>query len=84
MHKNDTVYRVYWSEVQGDTLISRADDFPAGQISAAIKHTEALRKVQREDGTIRFITMVSEDPNSVGHPGAAWAGPDYDWKKRRP
>jgi hypothetical protein len=27
--------------------------------------------------------MVSENPNSVGRPGVAEVGPDYDWKKRR-
>jgi hypothetical protein len=44
---------------------------------------EVLRKRQREGEGVRFITMSSEHPDLVGHPGVDVTGPDYNWKKRR-
>lgn len=47
-------------------------------LSDALKLTEVLRR-----GGFRFVTLVSENPNSVGKPGVDVTGPDYDWTKRR-
>jgi hypothetical protein len=44
---------------------------------------EALRARQRAGEALRFITMCSEHPDAVGHPGVDVTGPDYNWKKRR-
>jgi len=32
---------------------------------------------------VSFVTLCSENPNSVGRPGVADPPPDYAWKKRR-
>jgi len=44
---------------------------------------EDLRRRQRAGEGVRFITMCSEHPDVVGHPGVDVTGPDYNWKKRR-
>ena len=44
---------------------------------------EDLRRRQREGEGVRFVTMCSEHPDVVGHPGVDVTGPEYDWKKRR-
>ena len=77
------MYMVYWTEVDDGNAEPKSREFPSSDMSAAMQFMEALRKRQREGGGICFITMCSENPNSVGHPGAADPGPDYNWKKRR-
>lgn len=47
-------------------------------LGAALKFAE----LKRNEG-FRFVTLVSENPNSVGKPGVDVTGPDYDWVKRR-
>jgi hypothetical protein len=49
----------------------------------AMRFMEDLRRRQREGERIRFVTMCSEHPDVVGHPGVDVTGPEYDWKKRR-
>lgn len=45
---------------------------------------EALKFAeQKRNEGFRFVTLVSENPNSVGKPGVDVTGPDYDWTKRR-
>ena len=72
------MYCVYWTRVLPDD-----DHWPCAAIvydlKAALDKCEALRN---EEG-VRFVTMVSENPNSVGKPGVDVTGPDYNWTKRR-
>lgn len=57
--------------------------FDGDGMMEALKLVEELRKEQREGGPIGFVTFCSENPNSVGNPGAADVEPGYNWKKRR-
>lgn len=50
---------------------------------AAMKFMEGLRMRQRAGEAVCFVTMSSENPDSVGHPGVADPSPGYNWKKRR-
>lgn len=74
------MYKVYWTNQSNEPC---SDDF--------IIMTEALSLVEslRIKG-YRFVTMVSENPNSVGRPGVDEIvngvlpdGNAYEWKKRR-
>lgn len=47
-----------------------------------LKEALTLAEEKRKAG-FRFVTMVSENPNSVGKPGVDVTGPDYNWTKRR-
>ena len=77
---NDTVYKVYWSQVEGDQMTSKFKDFDKDGMTAALKYMETLRG----DRGIRFISMSVENPDSVGKQGVDEVNPDtYDWKKRR-
>ena len=44
---------------------------------------EQLRTRQRAGEGVRFVTMSSENPDSVGNPGVDVVGPGYKWTKRR-
>jgi len=77
------MYMVYWTEVDDGDAIANSREFPSTDMSAAMQFMEALRKRQREGDGVCFITMCSENPDSVGHPGVADPSPDYNWKKRR-
>lgn len=74
------MFRVYWTDSAG---AAQASD--ATELSTVLKQTEDLRKAGN-----RFVTMVSEDPNSVGLPGVDEItagilpdGAEYSWRKRR-
>ncbi|HJV75664.1 MAG TPA: hypothetical protein VJ654_15675 [Noviherbaspirillum sp.] len=79
------MYMVYWTETEADSGTSRAYGWPfdTNEMSAALQFMEALRARQRAGEGVSFVTMSSENPHSVGHPGAADPHPDYNWKKRR-
>lgn len=68
------MFKVYWTNPHNNESYSA--DFVA--LVDALKECEKLRECGRS-----FVTMVSENPDSVGRPGVADVGPDYDWKKRR-
>jgi len=74
---------VYWTEVDDGDAAAKSREFASTDMSAAMQFMEALRKRQREGEGVCFITMCSENPDSVGHPGVADPSPDYNWKKRR-
>ncbi|WP_373896788.1 hypothetical protein [uncultured Massilia sp.] len=79
---------VYWTVVTDDgdgdgPAGPRARPFATDAMVDAMRFMEDLRRRQREGGAIRFVTMCSEHPDAVGHPGVDVTGPDYDWKKRR-
>ena len=77
------MYMVYWTIVE---------DGAATPAFAGIRyhrndpghglHGRPAQAPARRRG-LRFITMSSEHPDSVGHPGVDVTGPDYNWKKRR-
>jgi hypothetical protein len=72
-------FMVYWLEGNQP----QAQRFDAHEMTKAMTFMEVLRKIQRAGTDISFVTFCSENPNSVGHPGVAEVGPDYNWKKRR-
>lgn len=74
---------VYWSVVEADLTTPHASAFPAADMLGAMALMEQLRARQRAGEGIRFVTMSSENPDSVGHPGVEAAGPGYNWTKRR-
>ena len=77
------MYMVYWTETQ-DALQKPAQAlFPASELRAALQFMEELRQRQRGGEAVSFIVMASENPDSVGHRGAADPAPDYKWMKRR-
>jgi hypothetical protein len=72
MDKN--IYKVYWTNPHNRESYGEYFD----TLKEALNQCEQLRVSGRT-----FVTMVSENPNSVGQPGVAEVGPNYDWKKRR-
>ena len=77
------MYMVYWTEVDDGNALARSHEFLSSEMSGAMQFMEALRKRQRDGEGVCFITMCSENPDSVGHPGVADPDPGYNWKKRR-
>jgi len=77
------MYMVYWTIVDGAATHPQAQSFDTTEMVPAMGFMEALRKRQRDGEGIRFITMCSEHPDVVGHPGVDVTGADYSWKKRR-
>jgi hypothetical protein len=77
------MYMVYWTEYDNDDALTQGRLFDSSQMGAALHFMEQLRMRQRAGEAIRFVTMCSENPNVVGHPGVAEPAPDYNWKKRR-
>ena len=73
------MFKVYWT--YGNE--SYGEEFP--EMTAALNQCQTLRNSGRS-----FVTMVSENPDSVGHPGVDSVvdgmlpnGTEYTWKKRR-
>ncbi|WP_137175620.1 hypothetical protein [Massilia sp. HP4] len=77
------MYMVYWTVVGIEANEAHAQPFGTSEMVPAMQFMEELRKRQRAGEGVRFITMCSEHPDVVGHPGVDVTGPDYDWKKRR-
>lgn len=73
------MYVVYWTDEQGP----KSKKFGSDEMKFALTYSEELRKLKQIGCNISFVTICSENPNSVGHPGVDETGPDYDWKKRR-
>jgi hypothetical protein len=74
---------VYWTIVDDGVNTAHAEQFDTTEMIRAMAFMEGLRTRQRAGEGVRFITMSSEHPDSVGHPGVDVTGPDYNWKKRR-
>lgn len=81
--REDMMYMVYWTIVEADKCTPHEKLFETTEMVAAMQYMEELRKRQREGEGVRFITMSSEHPDLVGHPGVDVTGPEYNWKKRR-
>ena len=75
------MFKVYYTDPV--TNASHAHDLE--MLSEALRYAEGFRKLG-----MSFVTMVSEDPNSVGKPGVDFIdngvcpdGVPYTWMKRR-
>jgi hypothetical protein len=77
------MYLVYWSEMAGSKRTPHAREFSADELASALRFAETLRQRQHEGEAVGFVTLCSENPNSVGRAGVADAPEDYAWKKRR-
>ena len=77
------MYIVYWTIAGDDAAAPQARAFDTAHMTDAMRFMEQLRARQRSGEGVRFVTMCSEHPDLVGHPGVDVVGPDYDWKKRR-
>lgn len=78
------MFVVYWLEAGEDGAEAGYSSFAENEMSEALRYMEQLRAAQRSgERPIAFITMCSENPHSVGKPGAADPGSDYNWTKRR-
>ncbi|MCA3187352.1 MULTISPECIES: hypothetical protein [unclassified Cupriavidus] len=78
------MYMIYWTEATTEGMAPHAQSFPGDALRDALQFAEALRRRQFAGEPVSFVTLCSENPNSVGKPGAADPPPDYEWKKRRP
>jgi hypothetical protein len=78
------MYMVYWTIFEETESRPYAQGFDTTEMVKAMGFMEELRKRQRAGEGIRFITMCSEHPDVVGHPGVDVTGPGYNWRKRRP
>ena len=74
------MFKVYYTDSHG-----HAGSVDYAELADALTHAAQLR----EDGN-SFVTMVSENPNSVGKPGVDSVvdgllpdGTVYEWKMRR-
>ena len=74
------MYKVYWTDF---------DNTPQGIYTSTLTGALRITEEKRQAG-YTFVTMVSEDPNSVGRPGVDSIedgqlpdGTDYTWRKRR-
>lgn len=74
------MFKVYWT---GSHRQPCSEDF--ADLGQALTHAQKMREC-----LMSFVTMVSEDPNSVGKPGVDAVvdgktpdGEAYTWMKRR-
>ena len=77
------MYMVYWTITEADVATPHAQAFASTDMLPAMALMEQLRTRQRAGEGIRFVTMSSEHPDSVGNPGVDVVGPGYKWTKRR-
>jgi hypothetical protein len=77
------MYMVYWTTVENEAGVPHAQSFDTTEMVPAMQFMEGLRARQRAGEPVRFVTMCSEHPDVVGHPGVDVTGADYNWKKRR-
>jgi hypothetical protein len=77
------MYMVYWTEIISDTRTPYHQLFHSNDLREALQFMEELRQRQRAGEPVCFIVLSSENPDSVGHAGAADPHPDYKWLKRR-
>ncbi|MFL6673104.1 MAG: hypothetical protein ACJ8LG_07425 [Massilia sp.] len=77
------MYMVYWTVVEDDANKPHEKLYETSEMVQAMQFMEQLRARQRAGEAVCFVTMSSEHPDVVGHPGVDVVGPDYNWKKRR-
>lgn len=78
------MYMIYWSETVNGAWVPHAQSFPSDALAEALRFAESQRQRQRAGEAVAFVTLCSENPDSVGPPGVADPPPDYSWRKRRP
>lgn len=79
------MYQVSWNSIDPHTgsEVLNGIQFNSDELSIALKFSESLRKRRLNGEQLTFISMASEDPNSVGQGGVDDRLPDgYDWNKR--
>ena len=77
------MYMVFWVSYNEGTITPMSQGFKDHELTQTLKFMEDLRRQQRTDGSVGFVGMVSEDPNSVGLPGVSDKLPEgYDWSKK--
>jgi hypothetical protein len=81
--REDRMYMVYWTIVEQGAVTPHQQPFDTSEMVQAMRFMEELRRRQRAGEGVRFVTMCSEHPDVVGHPGVDVTGPGYNWKKRR-
>ncbi|MFM0049783.1 hypothetical protein [Caballeronia grimmiae] len=78
------MFVVYWLDgdpgAEGNACHRR---FESTALAEALRFAEELRQRQAKGDEISFVTLCSENPQSVGKPGVADPPAGYDWKKRR-
>ena len=74
------MYKIYWTDFD-----NQSQGIYTSTLTGALRITEEKRQAG-----YTFVTMVSEDPNSVGRPGVDSIedgqlpdGTEYTWRKRR-
>ena len=74
------MYRIYWTD---------STNTPQGIYTNTLTGALRITEEKRKEG-YTFVTMVSEDPNSIGKPGVDSIvdgvlpdGSEYTWRKRR-
>lgn len=77
------MYVVYWSDLQNGSKVPKCKEFELSDIDGSLKFMEELRNIQRKDGSVGYITYVSENPDNVTKMGVDVANSSYNWKKRR-
>jgi hypothetical protein len=81
-------FMVFWMQIDSvfadRHMRASARHFEPNEMSSALAFVEALRK----EGLAQFVTMASQDANSVGKPGVDAVvdnktpdGEDYEWSK---
>jgi hypothetical protein len=77
------MYTVYWTVIQNEQRQPFLEIFDSHEMVKALAFMENLRRSQRDNGDVSFITFASEHPDNKTKLGVDVVGPDYDWKKRR-
>lgn len=74
------MFKVYWTELFNNQELPQSMNFAESEMKDALQFMELLRGM---DNTCNFVTLCSENPNSVGKPGVAETNIAYSWTKRR-
>jgi hypothetical protein len=77
------MFVVYWLEQRDAHSAARFEKFADDALTQALAFAETLRKRQAAGDDVAFVSLCSENPQSVGKAGAADPPADYAWKKRR-
>lgn len=77
------MFMVYWTVTNAQGAHPHAQAFASTDMLSAMALMEQLRTRQHAGEPLAFITMSSQNPDSVGKPGVDVVGPGYKWTKRR-
>lgn len=83
------MYMVFWVEIKDQQMATKSRLFPTSEFNKVLNFMGALRKRQRDDQTVAFVSMSSEHPDCIGSPGVDSVedgktpdGHDYEWTKQ--